>query len=777
MVDGQWVGKRVPRVDSLPKAMGLAKFTNDVFLPNMLYGKILRSPYPHARILNIDIKRAGQLRGVKVIITGKDTPGVKYGILPEMRDQYLLPIDKVRYIGEEVAAVAAIDEEIAQEALALIRVEYEPLGAVFDPLEAMKEGAPQIHGHAPNNISHKVLIEHGNITKGFKESAQILREHFETVSLSHCQLEPYVSIASYDPASERLMMWMPHQSPFVKQKGLSNTLRIPLTKIRILKSYIGGAFGGRSEVSPADFCAALLSMKSGRPVKISYLREETFTHTRQKHPWLIDIEIGAQKDGRLTGAKVNIIADGGAYNSTGHIAISIPYAMLESTYRIPNIRYEAIRTYTNHPIRGAMKGHGVQQLFFVIESCLDMLAEVLGLDPLEIRLKNIVQEGEKLNSGSFVTSCGLRDCLIRSAEVSQFKAKWNNPQKKRGIGIGCCSMINGYNMGFRTGSTAYIKFNEEGEVVLFTGTTDNGQGNDSMMVQIVAEELGIGMEDIELVSADTDLSPMDPGSYSMSSTFISANAVKKAASIAKKQLIAIAAELLEANPLDIELRNRIASIQGTPSKAIPIKQLVKKAFEKGTPIFGDGHFRPNLDFKGGWIASGEQRGQITGAYSFGSAVAEVEVDRETGQTKVLKVIGAQDCGFAINPVAVAGQIDGSVLFSLGQSLYEELILSQGQVLNGNFLDYKFPVALDMPEIQSIIIESKDPNGPYGAKEAAEALGPAIIPAIANAISNATGLRPTSLPMTPEKMVELIKNSKVKNESMGPTKGGEWQGRK
>ena len=757
MVDYQRVGYGIPRVDSWSKAMGLAKFTSDIFLPNMLHGKIFRSSHPHARILNIDTKKAERLRGVKGIITGRDTPGEKYGILPEKRDQYLLAMDKVRYIGEEVAAVAAVDEETALEALELIQVDYEPLQPVFNPIEALKGGAPQIHEHAPNNISIKVLIEHGDMVKGFQESARVVNEHFETATLSHCQLEPYVSLASYDRASEKLMMWMPHQSPFVKQKGLSNTLKIPLSKIRILKSCIGGAFGGRSELSPADFCAALLSMKSGRPVKIQYLREETFSCTRQKHPWIIDIEMGAKEDGTLCGVKIGIIADGGAYNSTGHIAISIPYAMLESTYQIPNVCYKAIRAYTNNPIRGAMKGHGVQQLFFAMECSLDMLAEELGLDPLEIRLKNIVQEGEKLNSGSRLTSCGLRDCLIRSAESGQLKSKLRTQEKGHGVGMGCCSMINGYNMGFRTGSNAYIKFNEEGEATLFTGTTDNGQGNDSMMAQIAAEELGLDIQDITLISADTDLSPLDPGSYSMGTTFVSANAVKAAALDAKKQLIERAAEALEGASLDIELRNKSAFVKGSPTKTIPIKTLVKIACQDGKPLFGIGHFHPDLDFKGGWIASGDQRGQLTGAYSFGAAVAEVEVDRETGVVRVLKVTAAQDCGFAINPIAVEGQIEGSILFSLGQSLSEELMMNKGQVLNASFLDYKFPVTMDMPDISSIIIESKDPNGPYGAKEAAEALGPAIIPAIANAIANATGIRVKSLPMTPEKMMKLFKD--------------------
>ncbi|NQU02708.1 MAG: molybdopterin-dependent oxidoreductase [Syntrophaceae bacterium] len=754
-----WVGKRVPRIDALSKATGAAKFTGDISLPNMLHGKILRSPYPHARILNIDTTKARRLPGVKSVITGKDTPGEKYGVFPHSRDQYLLAIDKVRYVGEEVAAVAAVDEEIAQEAIDLITVDYEPIEPVFDPLEALKDGAPVIHEHAPNNISSNVLIEFGDIEGGFKDSRFVLEETFETEGLSHCQIEPYTSLASYDPISKKLMMWMPHQSPFTRQKGLSNTLKMPEENIRVLKSYIGGAFGGRSEVSPADFCAALLSIQSGMPVKIAYSREETFSTTRQKHPWLVTVRMGANSHGALMAAKIKIIADGGAYNSTGPIAISVSYAMLESLYRVPNVSYEGIRAYTNNPIRGAMKGHGVQQFFFAFESMMDMMAAAVGLDPVEIRFKNFVKAGEKLPSGSRVTSCGIATTLSEAIELSQFKEKWRSPSKNRGVGIGCGSMISGFNMGFRSASTAYVKFNQEGEATLFTGTTDNGQGNDSLMVQIAAEELGLAMEDINLVSADTELTPLDPGSYSMSSTFVSANAVKAAALDARKQLLELAAEELEANILDLELREKKAYVKGSASRHIPIKNLIKRGCQKGRTVFGSGHFRPDIEYGRDWTKKGQQKGQMTGAYSYGTAVAEIDVDPETREVRVLKVVASHDCGFAINPVSVEGQIEGSVGFAVGQALSEGLLMDRGQVINSNFLDYKLPITLQMPEIISTIVESNDPNGPYGAKEASEAVHPAISAAIANAIANALGIRPTSFPIAPEKIFDLLENLK------------------
>ncbi|MDP2647006.1 MAG: molybdopterin-dependent oxidoreductase [Desulfobacterales bacterium] len=755
MTDFQWVGQRVPKVDALIKATGAAKFTNDISFPDMLTGKLVRSPYPHARILNIDTRRAKRLRGVKAVITGKDTPGVKYGVFPDSRDQYLLAVDKVRYIGEEVAAVAAVDEETAQEAIDLIAVDYEPLVPVFDPQEALQPAAPVIHVHAPNNISTEMFVKHGAVEKGLENSRFQADEQFIIDGLAHCQMEPYVALASYNAISGKLDMWMPHQSPFTKQKGLSNTLKMPLKNIRVLKSCIGGAFGGRSEVSPADFCAALLSMQCGRPVKICYSREETFVTTRQKHPWIIDIKMGVDRDGKLLASKIKILADGGAYNSTGQIAISVAYTIFESTYRISSLSYQATRAYTNNPIRGAMKGHGIQQFMFALESVWDILAEKAGMDPLEIRLKNIVKKGEKLNSGSQITSCHLRESLVRVADVTQFKKKWRSPSPRRGIGISCSSMISGFNLGFRSGSTAYIKFNEEGEATLFTGTTDNGQGNDSMMVQVAAEGLGISMDDINLISADTDLTPLDPGSYSMCAAFVSANAVKAAAADARRQIFEIAADRLEANILDLELRDKQVFVKGSRQAGIPVKKLLVQACRSGKPVFGTGYFRPDIDYFRDHTKKGRQKGQMTGAYSFGAAVAEVEVDSETGVVKVLRITTAQDCGFAINPMAVEGQMEGSVGFALGQALFETLDLRQGQVMNASFFDYKLPLSSDMPEVCSMIVESNDPNGPYGAKEAAEAVHPAALAAIVNAIANALGIRPKNIPITPEKVKKLL----------------------
>ncbi|HSH69213.1 MAG TPA: xanthine dehydrogenase family protein molybdopterin-binding subunit, partial [Deferrisomatales bacterium] len=700
---GPLVGRGVPRIDAAGKAQGAARFTDDIQLPHMLHGAILRSPHPHARIREIDVSRAVSLKGVRAVVTGRDGLGEKYGVFPHSRDQYLLAMDKVRYVGDEVAAVAAVDRDTAEEALGLIRVEYEVLPAVFDPAAALKEGAPVLHDHAPDNVSATVGLDFGDLKDAWRRSAAVVEEHFDLAALSHCQLEPYVSLASYDPATGQLDMWMPHQSPFTKQKGLSNTLGIPPSKVRVLKSQIGGAFGGRSEVSPADYCAALLSMKAGKPVKIRYSREETFSVTRQKHPWHARVKLGADASGVVTGFEADIVVDGGAYNSTGQIAISVPYATIEATYRIPNVRYRATRAYTNNSIRGAMKGHGINQIYYVFETLLDGLARELGIDPVEMRLRNIMNTGETTNSGSTVTSSGLREAIERSAAGAGYGKTRPAGRSLRGVGVACGSSIVGFNMGFRSGSTAHIHFNEEGGATLFTGTTDNGQGNDSMMVQIAADRLGIAMADIALVSADTQLTPLDPGSYSMSATYVSANAVWEAAKDARRQLLEQAAEKLEAAPEDIVLADGFAQVVGSPSQRVRIRSLVIKALQKGKPISGKGHFRPDIDYTRDWTTPGRQKGQVTGTYSYGAAVAEVEVDPDSGAIHIVGMTGAQDCGFAINPTAVDGQSQCSIAFGLGQALLEELAFDRGQTFSTDLVQYGLPGAADMPAMQTLIV--------------------------------------------------------------------------
>jgi 4-hydroxybenzoyl-CoA reductase alpha subunit len=747
------LGKRTPKIDAVAKATGAARFSNDMILPRMLYGKILRSPYPHARILHVDVERALRLPGVKAVVTGRDTAGVKFGVFRETRDQYALPLDKVRYIGDEVAAVAAVDEDTAQEALELIRVEYEVLPAVFDPLEAMRDGAPQLHEGVERNISAQVLIQFGDVEQGFREADYVREDHFETANISHSQMEPYAATASYDP-SGTLDVWVPNQGPFQRRRALSNTLKIPLDKVRVHHVHIGGAFGGRSEMMSCEFCAALLSMKTGRPVKIAYSREETFTCTRQKHPFIIDLKTGVKKDGTILARQYRVVADGGAYLNTGPITISDSFAIALAQYRYPHVRYEAYRVYTNKGVRGAMKGQGSQQLRFAEESQLDIIAEELGLDPMEIRLKNAVEPGEMLLNKSRVTSCGLKETIHRSAAAMG----WGQPAGDgRGRGLGVSAMISGFSMGIRTSSSSFIKFNEEGQITLLTGAVDNGQGNETMVALIAAEELGVPVEEIKVINADTALTPQDPGSYSMAETFVAGNAAKAAAADAKRQLLEIAAERLEANPADLELRDKRIYVKGSPEQGLSLREAVWAGLASGRPVLGKGHYQPDLSFMD--TVRGKIEGQITGAYTFGTTAAEVEVDRETGQIAVKKVAAAHDCGFALNRMAVEGQIEGSVVIGQGQVLSEEMHWDEGQCLNATYTSYGLSTALEAPQIDSIIVESDDPNGPFGAKEAAETINIAIIPAIANAVHDAVGWRATALPISPERVLEGLETSR------------------
>ncbi|MBI4322158.1 MAG: molybdopterin-dependent oxidoreductase [Chloroflexi bacterium] len=746
------VGKRIAGIDGTAKVTGDADFTEDIVLARMLHGKILRSPHPHARILSIDTGRATRLPGVRAIITGGDTYGLKYGLYPEARDECPLAMDKVRYVGDEVAAVAAVDEDTAEEAMSLIQVEYDVLPAVFDPEEAVKEGAPRIHDHVERNITVCFEVRIGDVEAGFAGSDYVREDRFETEAIGHCMLEPYVALASYD-SSGKLDIWTPNQSPFTKRRALSNLLKLPLNNVRVLSSYIGGAFGGRSEMLSLDFCAGLLSMKAGRPVRIVYTREETFDCTRQKHPWIITLKTGVKRDGTLLAKHFRIMADGGAYASTAGIAVGNPLPEFLGLFRLPNIRYEAVRVYTNKPVRGAMRGHGNQQLRFADGSQLDIIAQQLNLDPIEIRRKNVVRTGDVTLNECKVFSCGLDEAMSKVAEASRWKAKRGTPEPYRGIGIGISSMICGFSLGVRTASTAFLKFNEDGGATVITGAQDNGQGNWSMMAQVAAEELGLRVEDIKIVAADTEITPQDPGTYTMSATFVSANAVKAAADDARRQLLEAAAESLEANVADLVARDRRIYVQGSPERSISVAQATWSSLSKGRPILGRGFWQPQVDDVD-WV-KGKIMGQTTGTFSYAAVVAEVEVDPRTGLVKLLRLTAAHDCGFAINPMAVEGQMEGGLGMGAGQALWEQLTWDGGQPLNASFLDYKFPIALDTPEVESIIVESMDPNGPFGAKEAAEALNVAIVPAIANAVADAIGVRIHSLPITPEKVLAAL----------------------
>ena len=739
------------------KVTGKACFTADVKLPGMLWGKILTSPHPHARIRSINTAKALKLPGVKAAITGADTARKSYGIFPSTRDQYPLAIEKVRFVGEPVAAVAAVDLETAEEALQLIEVQYEILPAVFIPQEALSKDAPLVHETLGQNKHVDYKVVYGDLEAGFAKADLVREDTFTMEALAHGQLEPYVAAANYLP-SGKLDVWAPSQSPFTKRSALARTLDMDVSDIRIHSIDIGGAFGGLSEMSAAEFCASLLSQKAGRPVKVPYSREDTMMAIKQKHPMEITIKTGMTKQGLITAKDIRILADGGAYHSTSGIALTNPLIMFLALYRIPNVSYEAVRVYTNKGPRGAMRGHGNQQLRFADGTQLDWMIEELGLDPLEVRVKNAVQTGDTLLNGAKVYSCGYTECLEMVGEKSGWKEKIQTPANTwHGIGVGSGIHICGFDLGIRSLSGAIVKFNEDGKATILTGNIDNGQGNMTMHTQITAEILGLPMEDVSVISGDTEITPSDPGTYTMSSAYISANAVLSAAKDARRQFFAIAAKMLDTSPDELEMTNKQIIVKGKPEQSVGIKKVIIAGLVSGTQIIGRGHWRPAGVTPVDWL-NGKIEGQPTGAYSYGAAVAEVEVDPVTYQVKVLKVTVAHDCGYALNPRAVEGQFEGAVAFGIGQALSEELIWKDGRVLNAGFLDYKLCLAGDMPTIESIIVESVDPQGPYGAKESGATVGIAVVEAVVNAVHNALKAKKarfSSIPLTPDKIYEKI----------------------
>jgi CO/xanthine dehydrogenase Mo-binding subunit len=761
MAERSLIGKSITRVDATAKATGQALFTADLILPRMLYGKVLRSSLPHAKILHIDTSRAAKLPGVKAVITGHDSSDERWGVFRYTQDQRFLPVDKVRYVGEEVAAVAAVDEDTAIEALSLIRVEYEELAAAFSIEDALKPDAPLIHENYPGNINIHVKIDVGDVEKGFKESYLVREDNFSAPEESYFQAEPYAVAAQFD-SSGNLEIWMPNAGPHLKAKPIANVLKMPLNKVRVRKISIGGAFGGRSEISPADVMCALLARKSKRPVKIVYSREENTVATRQAHGMKATIKTGVDREGRVQARDIICYMDGGAYSSTGPIAASVPFLCMEQAYRMENVRYNGYRVFTNKPIRGMFRTHG-RAFACGVDLQLDMMGEELGIDPVTMRLRNARQAGDYTPTKSYVGSCGMTETIVKSAEAAHWKEKWGKLPPFHGIGIGCNSVQTGFPMGIRGGSEAFIKFNEDGGITVISGVVDNGQGNETMLVQIAAEELGLAPEDVQLISADTEVTPSDPGSYSMVSTFIGGNAVRLAAQDAKQKLFAIAAKALEAKTEDLVARDRKIMVRGEPERSLSITRAIRMALSRGQSISGQGAYWPKVDSRREWVEN--PVGQLSEAFSFGTTIVEVKVDPETGQVKVLEAWAAQDVGYALNPKIIESQFEGSLAMGgQGGMLTEYHIFDRGRVLNPTQLEYKLPLACDMPKINNIIVESIDPNGPYGAKEAAMSIAMSAAQAYAGAICNAIGASINEFPITPDKILKALEEKASRQPS-------------
>lgn len=747
------VGKRAPMLDALEKATGRARFTDDLTFPGMLHGKILRSPLPHAKIVQVDLSKAEQVPGVKGAISGKHIPREKYGIVPMAKDEYALAIDKVRYIGDEVAAVVATSIESAEDAISKIRVDYEELPALFDPLEAMKPGAPVIHENVPNNVSATIRKEFGNVEKAFRESDFLFEDTFDTQPVNHCPLEPQAAIAMVDH-SGKVTLWSSTQIPFFLRRNLATTLDIPESRIRIIKPKVGGGFGQKIDLYAKDFCAAFFAMKTLRPVKFVYEREEVFTSTRQRHPMHIQLKTGMKKDGTILAQQFKIIADGGAYNSTAPLMMTLACFFIMLPYRLENLLFEGFHVYTNKPVGGAMRGHGIPQVRFAVETQLDRIAEKMKIDPLDLRLKNAFLAGEPHPAKLLVQSCGFSDTLNKAAEGIGWKEKRGKLPFGRGVGLAGASFPSGVSNMSHISSGAIVKIERDGAITLLTGAADIGQGAETVISQIAAEELGVRLEDIRITAADTEITPLDPGTFGSGVTLRAGNAARMAAYSAKMKLLEAAAEKMEVDVGQLEIKDRRICVKGSPERGMNFQEAIKfyQYSDRPMPIIGRGSYMPAAKEPTTLL---KEDGNFSPAYSFMTQAAEVEVDTRTGKVKVLKMVASHDCGRAINPMLVEGQLEGSVVGGMGQALYEDVITDKGQVVNPSFLDYGIPTAMEIPSITSVEVETDDPEGPFGAKESGEGTQLAPAPAIINAIYDAIGIRFKSLPVTPDKVLEAL----------------------
>ncbi|PSM18795.1 xanthine dehydrogenase family protein molybdopterin-binding subunit [Nitratireductor sp. StC3] len=746
------VGKSVKRSDTLEKVTGSAVYAGDIILPGMLHGKIKRCEIAHARIKAIDTSKALALKGVKAVLTHENVPRVLHYGSPHprsasvTRDQYILD-DRVRYWGEGVAAVAAVSEEIAEEALGLIEVEYEPQPAVFTVEDALKPGAPALHdnGLDENNVLPPVIVERGDIEQGFAEADLVLEGEYELGRPTAAYMEPNICVTRWD-GNGKLTIWSSTQTAFMVRGALAEVLGVPLNKVRVVVDHMGGGFGAKQDLFQHEFLAALLARETARPVRMEFSRKETFFGGRSRHPGKIWLKQGFTRDGRITARQARVVFNSGAYGSHSPGVTNVGTAAMTSLYRCDNVHLEGRAIYTNTPIAGAFRGYGVVQTYYAIDLQVDEAAEKLGFDPAEFKLKNAVREGDIAPSNHPIVGHGLEDCIRRGMAESDWhtarKAPKGDGVKRRGWGIGCEMHGSSAYPGIKEQGNAIVKMNEDGTVTLLTGTAGLGTGAHTALSQIVAEELGVPFEDIAVVQGDTDVVPWDIGAFASHTTYMGGRAAQIAAADVRRQVLAHAAPMLDAAPEDLTIVDGLIMRTDGSNRSIPLGEAV--APQRGMPaiqLVGVGTYTP------------------TKSYSFGAHFVEVEVDTETGEVAVLQVIPVHEIGKIIHPVAAAGQIEGGIQQGIGHTLSEDYVidLTNGRSLNPSFVDYKMPLSMDMPPIRTIILETApDPGGPWGAKGVGEDPIIAIGPAIANAIHDAIGVRFRHYPITPENVLDALR---------------------
>jgi xanthine dehydrogenase molybdenum-binding subunit len=747
----QNVGKRIPKKDAIDKVTGKAQYINGMTLPGMLHAKILYSKHPHARIVNIDTSKAEKLYGVKAVLTGESIPPMKFGVY---KDNTPLKSGKVRSYRDEVAAVAAIDPDIAKEAADLIEVEYEALPGIFDPEEAMQEGAPLIHEeHKGNVLKFPWKLQIGDIDEGRKSSNFAVKNRFSTTWVTHCCMGVSGAIADFD-YRDNLTMYSITQIPSLAQKDFNDALKAMglKGKARVIQATIGGAFGSKLDTYAYEYIVMLLAHKTRRPVKILFSREEEFFATSTRQPAIIDIEQGCTREGKLTFRNISMILDNGAYTSWGATTPSVMMMPISSLYRVPNVSYRAKCVYTNNMYSQAMRGYGNPQATFAIESQIDMLAEEAGLDPMEFRLMNANMPGDTTGQNLHLGTCGLKECIEQVGE----ELNWKSKEKVEGRGIGMSSLIHvggGARVYKSDGCGTIMKLDDFGQVDVYTGASEIGQGSETVIAQVVAEELGVSVDDINVINNDTAVCPWDVGVHASRTTFIAGNAALGAAKQIKRQMLELAGDALEANPDDLAAANGQIYVKGSPEKTIPIAKLLRKAHHRddGTILMAEFFYDPKNE-----MLNKEFKGNLSMAYTFGTHGVEVEVDKETGKVEILRYVSSHDVGRALNPMLLEGQIYGGAMMGIGYALTEQLVLREGEVQNPSLRDYNMLTAGDVVPMKSFIVETKDEHGPFGAKGIGEPGCVPSAPAIANAIYDAVGVRITDLPITPEKVLAALK---------------------
>ncbi len=757
--DFKVIGKPFRKVDARAKCVGQTKFTDDIVLPRMLFCKILRSHLPHALIKNIDVSKALALPGVFAVITGKDLP-IPYGILPVSQDEHALFIEKVRFIGDPVAAVAAIDEDVAFDAMNLIEVEYEPLNTISTIEEAVLIDEPRIHDYGDSgNVHKKVSLEFGNVDEGFAEADLVREDVFFYEGNTHLPLEQHAAVAHYD-ADGKITLWSSTQTPHYVHRALAKVLGLPASHIRVIATPNGGGFGGKSDPFNHEVAVCKLSMITGRPVKVTLTREEVFYCHRGRHPVLMKVKTGVKNDGAITAMHFQSYLDGGAYGSYGVASTFYTGALQTVTYEVPRYKFQGIRTFTNKPPCGPKRGHGTPQPRYALEVQIDKIAEQLRLDPAEMRRKHLVKPNTVTANYLRIGSMGLGECIDKVVEGSDWKNRFQKLPYGKGIGIACSSYICGAGLPIYWNnmpqSGVQLRLDRQGGVCVMCGSTDIGQGSDSILAYIVAEILGIDPFDIRVVTADTDLTPVDLGSYSSRVTLMTGNAAIQAAERARELLVMAVAEKLGVPIENLSLAERRVFDVENPEVGVSFAEAVVLAESKFGTIGTVGSYTPPRSpgkFKGAGVGPSP-------AYSYSAAVAQVDVNPDTGIVVVEKVWIAHDIGRSINPMLVLGQVEGSVYMGLGEILMEEMTYRTNRNVVHKFpsmLEYKSPTTMEMCDVETYLIEDPDPNGPFGAKEVGQGPLLPVPPAVANAVYDAVGVRIDEVPITPEKVMRALRD--------------------